>query len=259
MRRALDAAIVDAQRMVDRALAAPLARPKAFAALAAFDQTPYERGIVLYVNDTAYAWSGAIRVPTDDSKPGVELAQTPIYLELRVTRAAAGRRATAVVLLDAVPPGDSLSRPLNDFVATREELRSFDVTPAESTAAAPAGSQTMRYSVSGHPLVDVRYMSQSQESVSFAVRERARVVVSAILAFALFAFIVAVWRDTRALAPRLAILAVALACTAIVPAVRSLGLLRAARTVAHGERGRADGHQRAGVARPHRRDSHSST
>ena len=216
MRTTLDAAIVDGHLAVERALVAPMTPTPAFAALADNAPPDYERGVVLYAIDTALAWSGTIRVPTDSAPTGIDVVRTPIYTELRVTRSAGLRRATAVVLLSAVPPGDSLSHPLVDAVATRENLHAFDVTPPAADEATPAG-QVLRYDVAGQRLLDIRYMPQSQEAVAIRTRERARIVVSAILAFVLLAFIIANWRGTRALAPRLAAIGLALVCTAIVP------------------------------------------
>ena len=216
MRATLDAAIVEAQRAVDGALRAPPVRTRAFAALSGFADAPYERGIVLFQNDSAFAWHGTTRVAVDDAADGVGLAATPIYLELRVTRSSGARRATAVILLDAIPPGDSLARPLGRLIAEREALTDFDLMPVVAAAPSPAARST-RYLVAGRPLLDIRYLSPGKGEVAFARRERARIVVSAILALALLTLVIAVWRQTRALAPRLAVLGVALACTAIVP------------------------------------------
>ena len=218
IRRALDAAIVDAQRAAADALRAPADRLAAFTALEAYGRSDYERGIVLFSNDSAFAWGGTVRVPVDDAGLGVEVARTPLYLELRVTHAQGPRRATAVVLLDADSPGDRLSRPLSRVTSGRGGFQRFELTPAQSTAPPPhPPGQTLRYAVAGKPLLDVGIAAPSQEEVAFAIRERARIVVSAVLALALLAFIIAVWRNMRALGPRLSALALALVCTAIVP------------------------------------------
>jgi two-component system nitrogen regulation sensor histidine kinase NtrY len=216
MRVALDAAIVDAQRAADNALRAPAARMAAFAALQAYDPQTYERGIVLFSGDSAFAWGGVVRVPVDGAAPGIEVVRTPVYSALRVTRVDGVRRATAVILLDAVSPGDKLAPPFEQTISAGGALQDFDLTTVEAATPPPAG-QTIRYAIAGKPLLDIRYLPPGQEEVTFAVRERARILVSAILALALFAFIIAVWRSTRELGPRLAVLAVALTCTAIVP------------------------------------------
>src|SRR5260370_5948702 len=111
MRTALDARIVDAQREADNALRAPAARMAAFEALKAYDPVDYERGIVLFSGDSAFAWSGVVRVPVDDAKAGIEVVRTPVYSALRIARVSGARRATAVILLDAVAPGDQLWLP----------------------------------------------------------------------------------------------------------------------------------------------------
>ena len=216
MRVALDAAIVDAQHAADNALSAPAARMPAFAALQSYDPVNYERGIVLFSGDTAFAWGGVVRVPVDNAAPGIDVVRTPVYTALRVTRVAGPRRATAVIHLDAVAPADRLALPFEQTISGGGALQDFDLTPIDASGSPPAG-QTIRYAVAGNALFDIRYLPPGQEKVAFFVRERARILVSALLAFALFALIIAVWRDTQALGPRLAVLALTLICTAIVP------------------------------------------
>lgn len=213
MTRALDAALVDAQASVNLALNAPVARRLAFETLAGLPARAYDRGVVLFENGRPVAWSGNIRIPLGDTASGLHLAATPIYLELRVTRSERGRTAMAAVLLDAVSPGDSLARPLARVVSEGESARQIFITPAQS---APAAGERP-YSVDGRPLLDIGHRLPSQGEVTFARRERARINVSAILAVALCALIIAVWRESRDLGPRLLVLGLGLACTAIVP------------------------------------------
>jgi signal transduction histidine kinase len=212
--RALDAAIAGAQASVDAALAAPADRRAAFDALAGLAPKPYDGGIALLEAGKPFAWGGNFRIPLRDSASGVYLAATPIYLELRVTRSASGRTATAAVLLDAVSPGDSLARPLARVVSAGEAAREIFIMPAMSPA--PAAGER-RYEAGGQPLLDIGHRLPSQGEVAYARRERARINVSALLAIALFALIIAAWRESRELLPRLAVLGLGLACTAIVP------------------------------------------
>jgi len=214
MRAALDAAIVDAQSAADNALHAPVARLAAFSALRDYSPSTYERGIVLFSNRAPFAWSGTIRVPIAGAAPGIEVVQTPVYLAVRITRVDGERRATAVVLLDARPPGDRLSQPLSRLTSTRAARRDVELTPISG---APPAGLVIRYDVAGKPLLDIRYLAPEQEEVAFALRERARIIVSVILSLALFALIVAVGRSTRPILPRLAVLGVALTCIALVP------------------------------------------
>src|SRR5258708_25397131 len=217
MRAAVDARIGDAERATEDAVRAPTGRMAGFEALKAYDPVDYERGIVLFSGDSAFAWSGVVRVPVDDAKAGIEVVRTPVYSALRIARVSGARRATAVILLDAVAPGDKLGLPFEQTIAAAGGLlQDFELRPADATTP-PLAGQTIRYTVAGQPLLDIRYPPPGQEKVAFAVRERARIVVSAILALALFSFIIAVWRNTRSLGPRLAVLGVALVCTAIVP------------------------------------------
>src|SRR2546430_2623283 len=86
MRVALDASLADAQQATDAALRAPAARMAAFAVLRDYDPLDYERGIVLFSGDTAFAWGGTVRVRVDDAAPGIQIVRTPVYTALRVTR-----------------------------------------------------------------------------------------------------------------------------------------------------------------------------
>lgn len=218
MRRALDAAVIDAQQTADRALAAPADRLAAFAALEDLGSPSYERGVVLFGKAGPFAWSGTVRVPIDDATPGIEAVQTAVYSALRVTRVAGERRATVVVLLDAIPPGDKLSAPLDVEAGSDPQVDNIDLTAVDATTPPPPPTgQAIRYAVAGKPLLDIRYVARSQEEMALRVRERARILVSAILAVALFALIIAVWRLTPGLGARISVIGVALACTAIVP------------------------------------------
>ncbi|HET9424321.1 MAG TPA: ATP-binding protein [Gemmatimonadaceae bacterium] len=214
MTRALDGAIIEAQSAVNAALRAPSQRRQAFEALAGLTAGPYDRGVVLRENATPFAWSGNVRLPLSGATPGVRLAASSLYLELRVMRAEGARNAVAVVLLDAASPGDSLARPLARVITLREVVQHIYVTPA--VAAAP-GPGERRYLVDGQPLLDIGYRLPSQGEVTARRGERARINVSAILALSLFALIIAVWRESRALGPRLLVLGLGLVCTAIVP------------------------------------------
>jgi two-component system, NtrC family, nitrogen regulation sensor histidine kinase NtrY len=211
MASALDRAVVDAQFAINAALTAPLEPRKAFAALAPHGSGAYDRGVVLFVNERAFAWSGRGRAPVGATRDGIEIVSTPIYDELRVTRSDAGRRATAIVLIQAISPGDSVARPLAGLVADRSGVARIvlDRVGTDTTGRV--------YSIDGRPLMRITYELPSQGEVSFQRRERARITVSAVLALALIALIVAAWRESRALGPRLGVLAVALVCTAIVP------------------------------------------
>jgi signal transduction histidine kinase len=214
MTRALDDALADAQAAVNTALHAPLDRPAAFLALSGTDRGDFDRGVVLFDGGQPFAWSGEGRVPLAMSDADIELVASPVYLELRVSRTDEGRRATAFALLEAISPGDSIARSLAGRVAEETAVRQIVLSPPAG-AAAPEGAR--RYAVGGKPLLDISVELPSQGEVVFARGERARINVSALLAFALLAMIVAAWRESSATGPRLGVLALCLACTAIVP------------------------------------------
>jgi signal transduction histidine kinase len=213
MVEALDRAIAESQAAVDAALAAPSDAPSAFAALAPFGQAPYDRGVLLTDNGKSLAWAGQGRAPLGARSDGIELVSNLIYDELRVTRSSGTRRATAFVLLDAVSPGDSIARPLGRLLADRNRVARIEVFPYADGA--PPNARP--YAVAGRPLLYVAYELPSQGEVFFARSESARISLSAILAIALVALIVAAWRESRGIVARLGVLAIALLCIAIVP------------------------------------------
>jgi signal transduction histidine kinase len=213
MTAALDAAIVDGQRAVDAALNAPAQSQQAFDALAPYGDGAFDRGVVLFEGGHPFAWAGKGRAPLAAPSDSIEFVSTPMYIELRVSRAQGSRRATAFALIDAIPPGDSIARPLTRYIGERASVRRlFLAWPGDASFASPR-----KYAVNGKPMIDIAYELPSQGEVVFARSERARINVSAVLAIALFALIIAVWRASRDLAPRISVLALCLACTAIVP------------------------------------------
>jgi signal transduction histidine kinase len=213
MTEGLDAAIADAQAAVTDALGAPFDRAAAFEALSAHGKGEYDRGVAVFNGDIPFAWAGEGRAPLSPTSDGVSILTTPVYVELRVSRSAGARRATAYALIDASSPGDSVARPLTRVVAEQGVVRRIVATPAVDGAT--AGSR--RYLVDSRPLLELLYEMPSQGEVAYARREDARIKVSAVFAIALISFIVAVWRASRGLSPRLAVLGLGLISTAIVP------------------------------------------
>jgi hypothetical protein len=212
LRRELDRAIVEAQTAADAALRRVADRATTFDLLAPFAASTYDRGIVAFEGDSVVAWSGEVRLSPDSAKAGIEAVANELYTALRVTKVDAGRRVTAVVLVDANPPADTVSRPLARIVAQATGVRGFDITPI--TTEPPS---TADYVVAGRRLLGLAVLPSTQDEVSFEIVERARIVVSALLALALFTLIVAVWRDSAALGPRIAAVALGLVCIAVVP------------------------------------------
>ncbi len=214
LRDALDAAVTHALRTADAAVAAPRDREAAFDVLDRNTRTSYESGVVLFEGDSVLAWGGQIRLPVDDAPEGLDVASSPFYLAIRATRSAGNRRATAMALVAAAPPGDRIAVSLAGQVAARTGVPGFDF--ATPVGAAPPADE-MRYAIAGAPLFDVRPAPATQGSTRYAVLERARLVVGLALSIALIGFVIAVWRRWRELPRRLGALSVALACTAIVP------------------------------------------
>jgi signal transduction histidine kinase len=215
MRTALDNAVVESQAAVDAALHAPPVRARAFNDIAGFGSAAYERGLVLSDGHAPFAWSGVIRVPLGPPRAPIEVVGNAVYLAIRTSRTEGTREASGVTLINAISPGDSLAQSLAQTVADRQGLSGFAITVADSRAAASPGS--FIWKAANGPSLEITPILPGQDAVAFARRERARILVSAILAIAILATIVAVWRETSDLRPRLGALAAALVCAAIVP------------------------------------------
>ncbi|HEY6219298.1 MAG TPA: hypothetical protein VIV65_04515, partial [Gemmatimonadaceae bacterium] len=208
----LDGAIVAAQSATDAAVRAATSRERALLAVQGIPAPEYDRGLAVFQRDSILAWTGEARISPDSARPGVEAISNALYDAIRVTRVDGFARATAVILVDARPPADTVSRPLARSVARTNGVQGFVITPTSAGTA-----REFSYEVGGRPLLSFSVVGSTQDEVTFEIRERARVIVSAVLAIALLAFIVAVWRNATSLWPRLAVVGLALLCTAIVP------------------------------------------
>jgi signal transduction histidine kinase len=225
LRGALDAALVHGADEANRALDVPRERAAAFDALGALDRGNRrdERGIILFTADSAFAWAGMTRVHVENSREGIGVAGTPFYLAVTRTAERADRRATSVTLVDAAPPADRLSAPLAPRIARDAGLSAFLFGPPTDSGAGP---ELMHYAHAGVRLFDVRSAPLVQSTVAFRITERVRVRAGLAFLLALACFIIGVWRGTRTLTERLAALAVALACTALVPLSQYSNLTR---------------------------------
>jgi signal transduction histidine kinase len=204
-------ALVDAAHA---ALAAPRDRQSAFAALDELVAANDELGIVLLREDSAFAWSGELRASVDSLRDSVGIAASQFYLTLYAVASRGADRAVAAALLSALPPADRLTQPIAHRIATESGLDGFGFTAPGRTA--PADS-VLRFAFAGRPLLDARALPLEAAAVIQKLRERLRLQVGALLAAALACFIIAAWRESRALHWRLAALGVALACGALVP------------------------------------------
>ncbi|HEY7394455.1 MAG TPA: ATP-binding protein [Gemmatimonadaceae bacterium] len=213
MKRELDESTRRSIASAGAALTASNDRTQAFDDLASLTSSEDETGVVLYRADTALAWAGTIRPPVDLSREGTSVIATAFYLALQVVIRQDDKRAVDVALLAALPPADRLSSPLARRVAQQTELAGFDFTPASDSA----GPEVLTYQIGNVPLFDVRAKPLVKEGVQQQITERVRVRAGLAFLLALAFFIIGVWRSTAALPQRVAALATALACTALVP------------------------------------------
>jgi signal transduction histidine kinase len=215
---ALGKALVDAELRLATdakvALDAPADRESAFAFLQRLVHGPDERGIVIFRGDTALAWAGRFRAPPDSLTATTGVSASEFYLTLYATAQRGSDRAIATLLLSAAPPADRLSRPLSRRIASDARLDDFIFSaPGTGSTAGPV----LHFAYAGTPLLDARAAPLESGEVVQRLHERLRIDVGLILALALACFIIAAWRDTRAVLPRLATLGAALVCVALVP------------------------------------------
>ena len=188
-------------------------RAREFETIRALVPSGYERGVVVFRLDSAFAWAGRIRVSVDDAPIGLDVVNSSVYVELRCTLPSGDLRATAVSLIDAAPPGDRLTTTLAGEVARASDLAGFlFAVPSQ-----PPDADAVPFAVNGIPQFDIHPLSKERAAVEEDVVERARTQAGLACALALFAFIVAGWRRTRSLGERLSTLGIALAAVALAP------------------------------------------
>jgi signal transduction histidine kinase len=214
MNRAIDDALVRSAIAASEALNASHDRARAFDQLAPLVAHRDELGVVLYAGDSAFAWAGIVRAPIDPTRDGLTVVATPFYLALQIVQPRGDERAAAIVLLDAEAPADRLSAPLARRVAEQTGLGGFSFAPPFDSSTGP---EVLHYAIRGQRLFDVRVDPLAQGSVVQAIAESVRARAGLVFSLALAFFVIGVWRGTRALSERLGALAVALACTALVP------------------------------------------
>ncbi len=214
LNRAIDDAVVRSAIAASQALGVSHDRARAFDELAPLVAKHDELGVVLYNADSAFAWAGVIRAPIDQVREGLTVVATPFYLAVQIVQGRGDVRAAAIALLDAEPPADRLSAPLTRRIAEATGLSGFSFAPPTDSSTSP---EVLRYAVRGQRLFDVRADPSAQGTVAQRIAETVRARAGVVFALALAFFIIGVWRGTRTLAERLAALAVALACTALVP------------------------------------------
>ena len=197
------------------ALEAPAFRVDAFRHLSAASPADYRgESVVLFVGDSAFAWSGRPRVALNAATQPVGIVTSPFYLALYGAASDGNRRAVATVLLHAVPPGDQMVGSLSADVAQAASIAAFDFALPEDVGTPPE----WRIIRNGDtPLLGARVTLHTQGEVRLRLLERARLLSGALLAIALASFIVAAWRPRRELWWRAALVLVGLACVALMP------------------------------------------
>ena len=213
LRRELDAAAADLADRAANALDAVSGGGDAFSRLDALSGGVGERGIVVYRGSEPVAWGGRVRTETDSLTRAIGFTTSEFYLAMYAVARRGLDRAVATVLVEARPPADRLSDPLERVVAERLGVVNFRFAEESDSAALgyfllQSGGERL-FGISPEPLVPAR--------VRLAVVERAGVRGSLALALGLVLFISVVWRRTRHIGARLATLGIALACVAIAP------------------------------------------
>src|SRR3954451_24885054 len=215
---ALGQSLADAERRLTSdattALRSSLDRETAFAQLQSLVGGPDERGVIVYRGDSAFAWAGRFRAAPDTMVADAGVSASDFYLTLYVTARQGSDRAVATILLSAAAPADRLSRPLSRRIARAARLDDFTfAAPGSMNGPGPL----LHFAHEGRPLLDARAAPLESGEVLQRLRERLRIDVGLILAAALACFIIAAWRESRAVLPRLIALGVVLACVALVP------------------------------------------
>ncbi len=209
----VDQAVTTMQDAAHRALGVPGDTAAAFDALARLVSGP-GGGIVLYNRGMPLAWAGHVYVPTDSLADSVGVARSSFYTSLYAVAAQDGRRVVVTQLLDAHPPADRLTQPVAGQIAGMLGIQGFqfdDTVPSANGAPwqpLRADTQTLMYA---------RVEPLARGAVRVDTVQSARLIVALSLALALICFLIAAWRVGRRFRWRLVTVAVALACTALVP------------------------------------------
>jgi signal transduction histidine kinase len=215
---ALGAALADAERDLAQcataALTLPVDREEAFSRLQTLVEGEDERGVVVFVGDSAYAWAGRFRAAPDTLTAQRAVSASDFYLTLYATSRRGNDRAIATVLLSAAAPADRLSRPLSQRVAHASALDDFTFS-SPGTVAGPG--PVLHFKYDGNAILDARAAPLQSGEVIQKLHESLRIDVGLLLGAALACFIIAAWRETRRVGPRLVTLGISLACVALVP------------------------------------------
>ncbi|HVE79012.1 MAG TPA: hypothetical protein VNA89_09135, partial [Gemmatimonadaceae bacterium] len=174
-----------------RALSAPRDPPRAFAALRGVPSGDEERATILYRNGAPEAWGGRVRLAPDSLTAPAAVVRGTFYTVLAVGEVRGDRRALATAVLHAEPPGDRLAHATDASVARRTGVRGFDLRDR------PAGPAFRPIAVGPDTLLWARPEPVTEAEVRLRIVEQALMRGIVLLAAALAAFIVAVWRAAR--------------------------------------------------------------
>ncbi len=214
LRGELESTAQDLSETARRALGAAGSREASFRALAGLTRGESERGVAIQRGDSIAAWAGRMRNSPDSLRAPVGVVASPFFLSLYATAQRGNERGIASALVYAAAPADRLSNPLAARVASEAGLSGFAFAPPSDSTPAP---DALRFSVGRQPLFDVRPIPLEQDELALRVAQKARLEVGILLALGLSCFLIAAWRGGRVLRWRLAALAAALGCTALVP------------------------------------------
>ena len=194
------------------ALAAPAGQRAAFAYLAGLAGGGAERGVVLFRGREPRAWAGVMRVLPDTLREPLGAAASPFYLTMYAVARRGEARAVATSLVHAEPPADRLARALDARIAARQAANAFEF------AGAGEGAPGFRaFAPAGVPLFAVRAAPPVQAEVRLRTLERARLRGGALLAAAVFCYVLTAWYHRATLRRRIVALAVALLVVGVLP------------------------------------------
>jgi signal transduction histidine kinase len=214
--RALERALTETRERLEeraiRALDAPSDPEGAFAFLSA--RTPQRDGesVVLFDHNRPFAWSGEMRVDPDTLGSPVSVTFSAFYTTLNVVTTRGDRRAVASAVLHAAPPANRLTESVEEHLAPAQGVASYEFSlPGD----ARAGSVVL--SANGRPILRALPRLATADEVTFRRASMLRAQGTVALVILVLGFLVFGWRDRRALAERLFVVAAALAITAFIP------------------------------------------
>jgi two-component system, NtrC family, nitrogen regulation sensor histidine kinase NtrY len=208
----IERAVDDLVRIANRSLEAPVDAQGAFRFVESLARGQRETSVVLYRDGVPFAWSGRSRVDPAELRGEVGLGSSPFHQILYARAVDGASTAVAMLLLQAVPPADGLSRPLEREIADGTGVRGFEMfaVGAEPTDAEPVV-------IDGRTLFHVRSVPERVDQVRFNTIESARLRGTILLALSIATLLAVIWRRQSSLRSRFAVLAIAATSLALVP------------------------------------------